>query len=147
MRSFTFGSQSELGGKIKWNNLRQFFIFDLHRRRRRIRKELPPLFGSMVMFCVFVLNLCILRRLPFYKFWFNYWKNRFRVPMIACNLIFTMGANHDPCVCFEHVFSSEQKITYFCVCQQDFNLNCQWGSVWPDKNRQMSIKVAQKWFH
>ena len=20
-------------------------------------------------------------------------------------------------------------------------------SVWPDKNRQMSIKVAQKWFH
>ena len=21
------------------------------------------------------------------------------------------------------------------------------GSVWPEKNRQMSIKVAQKWFH
>ena len=21
------------------------------------------------------------------------------------------------------------------------------GSVWPDKNNQMSIKVAQKWFH
>ena len=22
-----------------------------------------------------------------------------------------------------------------------------WRSVWPDKNRQMSVKVAQKWFH
>ena len=24
---------------------------------------------------------------------------------------------------------------------------CGWWSVWPDKNHQMSIKVAQKWFH